>query len=66
MAGTRLEVLLELGGTFAGLEGNAADHFPRPVLRRVEVGAFVVALQPGPDVLCQANVGLFGVREAPE
>ena len=42
VTGTRLQVLLELGGPFPRLEGNAADQFPWTVLCRMEVGALVV------------------------
>ena len=66
VAGTHLEVLFELGGTFAGLEGNAADQFPWAVLGRMEVRAFVVALDPCPHVIGQPDVGLPRVRKASE
>ena len=66
VAGTNLQVLLELSGTFTRLKGNAADQFPRAVLGSMEVGAFVVALEPCPHVVGQPYVGLRGGRKAPE
>ncbi len=41
VARPHLQVLLEPGGAFAGLERDAADQFPRSILSGVEVGAFV-------------------------
>jgi hypothetical protein len=66
VAGTNLQILLELGGAFARLEGNAAHQFSWTVLGGVEVRAFVVAPEARPHVVGKPDVGLLWVREAPE
>ncbi len=58
VAGTNLQVFLELRGAFPGLERNTADQLPRSILGSMGIGAFVVALEPRTHVIGQANVGL--------
>ena len=66
VAGTNFQVLLELRSAFPRFEGDTADKFPWPVLGRMEIGALVVALEPRPHVIGQADVGLLGLGQAPQ
>jgi hypothetical protein len=57
---------LKFGGPLPRLEGNAADKFPRAILGRVKVGAFIMASKPGPHIVRQADVGRVRGAWAPE
>jgi hypothetical protein len=66
VAGTNLQVVLEVRGAFPGLEGDTTNQFPWSVFGRVGVGAFVVALQSCPHVIGQPDVRLIGVGQTSE
>ena len=61
-ARTGFQIDLELGGLFAGGEGNVGSENPRSELGSVRDGTCVVFGERGFEVACQADVRQFGVR----